>query len=73
MADKKSILELSERIAQESGVSKEEVDRFLRSFVKELSEGILSDGQVKVRGIGTFKIQWNEPRKSVDVRTGAER
>ncbi|MCR4619154.1 MAG: HU family DNA-binding protein [Paludibacteraceae bacterium] len=72
MADKKSILELSERIAQESGVSKEEVDRFLRSFVKELSEGILSDGQVKVRGIGTFKIQWNEPRKSVDVRTGAE-
>lgn len=72
MAEKKSFLEFSEQIALETGVSKEDADRYLRALVKEMGEGILADGQVKVRGLGTFRVQWNEPRKSVDVRTGQE-
>ncbi|MPM76007.1 hypothetical protein SDC9_123002 [bioreactor metagenome] len=27
---------------------------------------------MKLKGLGAFKLQWNEPRKSVDVNTGAE-
>ncbi len=72
MAEKKSFLEFSEQIALETGVSKEDADRYLRALVKEMGDGILAEGQVKVRGLGTFRVQWNEPRKSVDVRTGQE-
>jgi nucleoid-associated protein YgaU len=32
----------------------------------------LANDTVKLKGFGTFKLQWNEPRKSVDVNTGEE-
>jgi hypothetical protein len=38
--------------------------------VQVIQEYLEKDGVVKVKGLGTFKLIWNEPRKSVDVSTG---
>jgi nucleoid DNA-binding protein len=70
--EKKSIQELLADIAASSGCDKREVDSFVRSFVNVLDKGIVDDGVVKIKGFGTLKLQWNEPRKSVNVRTGEE-
>ena len=70
--EKKSIQELLADIAASSGCDRREVDSFVRSFVNVLDKGIVDDGVVKIKGFGTLKLQWNEPRKSVNVRTGEE-
>jgi nucleoid DNA-binding protein len=70
--EKKSIQELLADIAASSECDKREVDSFVRSFVNVLDKGIVDDGVVKIKGFGTLKLQWNEPRKSVNVRTGEE-
>lgn len=70
--NKISIQELLADIAASSGCDRREVDSFVRSFVNVLDKGIVDDGVVKIKGFGTLKLQWNEPRKSVNVRTGEE-
>lgn len=70
--NKISIQELLAEIAAGSGCDRREVDSFVRSFVNVLDKGIVEDGVVKIKGFGTLKLQWNEPRKSVNVRTGEE-
>ncbi len=72
MSEKRSILDLVDEISQTTGINKNDTEKYIRSLIEQIQSGILQDGQVKVKGLGTFKVQWNEPRKSVDVNTGAE-
>ena len=65
-----SLQELTDTIATQSGVTKRFTESFLRELVEVIQEYLEKDGVVKVKGLGTFKLQWNEPRKSVDVSTG---
>lgn len=71
MENKKiSIQELTDVIAAHSNSSKRFTESFLRELVLVIQEYLEKDGVVKVKGLGTFKLIWNEPRKSVDVSTG---
>ena len=66
-----SLQELTDTIVAQSGVTKRFTESFLRELVQVIQEYLEKDGVVKVKGLGTFKLIWNEPRKSVDVSTGA--
>ncbi|MEE1183251.1 MAG: HU family DNA-binding protein [Paludibacteraceae bacterium] len=62
--------ELTDTIVAQSGATKRFTESFLRELVQVIQEYLEKDGVVKVKGLGTFKLIWNEPRKSVDVSTG---
>ena len=73
MADNKlSWSELRRIVAQRAGVGEKEANAFLNAFNAQLLEALKADKQVKVNGLGTFKLQAVAPRKSVNVTTGEE-
>ena len=73
MADTKlSWTELRRALATRAGVSEKEANSFLNAFNEQLVEALKSDKQVKVNGLGTFKLQAVAPRKSVNVTTGEQ-
>lgn len=67
---KQSIQELVEIIAAQTHFTKKFSEEFLREFSVVVQEYLEKDGFVKVKGLGTFKLVWNEERKSVNVTTG---
>ncbi|MFZ4581514.1 MAG: HU family DNA-binding protein [Paludibacter sp.] len=68
--DKISSQEMVEQIATKLSVSKRVAEEFLKSLFSEIEEALLKGESVKIKNLGTFKMQWNEPRKSVNVQTG---
>ena len=73
MADNKlSWSELRRTLMTRAGVSEKEANAFLNAFQSQLVEALKQDKQVKVNGLGTFKLQGVAPRKSVNVTTGEE-
>lgn len=70
--EKVSIQDLVDVISQRTGYSKKKADDFIRVFQDTVEEALIKDGLVKIKGFGTFKLVWNEPRKSVNVQTGQE-
>lgn len=72
MADKLSWTDLRRSLAQRAGVSEKEANAFLNSLNAQIVEALKTDKQLKLNGLGTFKLQAVAPRKSVNVTTGAE-
>ena len=73
MAENKlSWTELSRALATRAGVSEKEANTFLNAFNAQLVEALKQDKQVKINGLGIFKLQAVAPRKSVNVTTGEE-
>lgn len=73
MADNKlSWTELRRALIVRAGVKEAEVNAFLNAFQTQLIEALKTDKQVKINGLGTFKLQAVAPRKSVNVTTGEE-
>lgn len=72
MAEKLSWSELRRLIAQRAGVSEKSANAFLNSLNSQIISALKSDKQVKINGLGTFKLQAVAPRKSVNVKTGEE-
>ncbi len=64
--------ELASLLATELGGNPREAEDFLKAFILVLEEQLLANDVMKIKGLGTFKLQWNEPRKSVDVNTAEE-
>lgn len=72
MAEKLSWSELRRALAARTDVSEKNASAFMNAFISQLIEGLKSDKQVKINGLGTFKLQAVAPRKSVNVSTGEE-
>lgn len=70
--EKMNAAEIVELLSQQTAVSKKLSDDFLKTLLMTIEEALVLQDSVKINGLGTFKLQWNEPRKSVDVNTGAE-
>ena len=70
--DKTNMNELVQLVAEKTGLSRNVVDNFLKRLFAIVEDGLRKDGAVKINSFGTFRLQWNEPRKSVDVNTGEE-
>lgn len=71
-ADKTGINELVQLVADKTGQSRSVADGFVKKLFAIVEDGLRVDGAVKINNFGTFRLQWNEPRKSVDVNTGEE-
>lgn len=72
MAEKLSWTELRRALAKRTGVSEKTAGAFLNAVQAQLLEALKTDKQVKINGLGTFKVQAVAPRKSVNVTTGEE-
>ncbi len=72
MAEKLSWTELRRALAVRAGVSEKTAGLFLNGYISQLINGLKDDKQVKINGLGTFKLQAVAPRKSVNVSTGEE-
>ena len=73
MADNKlSWTELRRALASRAGVSEKEANAFLNAFNAQLIEALKTDKQVKVNGLGIFRLQTVAARKSVNVTSGEE-
>lgn len=70
--EKLSVQELIELMTTGQTVSKKTVDEFIRVLFSTIEDAMVNGDSVKIKGLGTFKSQWNEPRKSVDVNSGEE-
>ena len=70
--DKLTTQELTDLLAHKASVSKKMGEDFLKAFFLTIEESLLANDFVKIKNFGTFKLQWNEARKSINVRTGEE-
>lgn len=71
MADNKlSWTELRKALAMRTGTNEKEAKLFLDALNQQILEGLKQDKQVKINGIGTFRMQSVAPRESVNVNTG---
>lgn len=65
-----SLSNIIEELATKSGLSREASDNFMHAFVEAIEKGLREDSIVKIKGLGTFKLQEVNDRGSVDVNTG---
>lgn len=62
--------ELAQRLADKHNIGKRNVSDFLNSFIDVIRENLASEGSVKIKGLGTFKVVKVKDRESVNVNTG---
>lgn len=63
---------LAKALAADTGHTRKQCEDFLRELFSICSEALAKGEDVKVRGLGVFRIVEVEERKSVNVATGAE-
>lgn len=64
--------DLVDMLALELGLTKKLSDDFIKALTETIEDALLEQDSVRIHGLGTFKTQWNNPRKSVDVNTGED-
>lgn len=57
-------------LSERSELSRQDAEQFVAAMFDQLKIGLSADEQVKVKGLGTFKVQTMRSRLSVDVNTG---
>lgn len=62
--------ELAQVLTDKYGLERTAAEQFVEKMFDVLVKGIAADRQVKVKGLGTFKVVAVASRKSVDVNTG---
>ncbi len=70
MNSKLNIQELSEQIAKELDISIEDVSAFLDAMFLLIYDTLLTGEEVRVKGIGVFKLALVDKRESIDVNSG---
>lgn len=70
MSAKMTLQQLSEVFAKSNGVPKKTSEIFVKYLFDTVEEGLLTDGVVKVKGWGTFKLVDIGARESISVSTG---
>ena len=70
--EKLSSQEIIDIVALKASVSKRASEEFLKVMISTIEEALMSGDSVKIKNFGTFKLHWNEPRKSVNVQTGED-
>ena len=65
-----SLSNIAEELAEKSNLTRDVADSFIHAFVEAIEKGLQEDNVVKIKGLGTFKLQEVSDRESVDVNTG---
>jgi DNA-binding protein HU len=61
---------IADTVAKKHKITVKEAEKFVSAMFDVMNEGLKTDKLVKVKGLGTFKVQAVKPRKSVNVNTG---
>ena len=69
---KLSASEIVELMVKDRMITKKSAEEFVKVFFSVIEDALKDGETVKIKGLGTFKSQWNEARKSVNVNTGEE-
>ena len=62
--------EIVDLIAESTSTTKRVCELFLRELFATVSQSLIDGEDVKIKGVGTFKVTRVKPRKSVSVNTG---
>lgn len=65
-----SLNTLGKLLADKSGLSQVEAELFIRKMFDVCNQGLDADKQVKIKWLGTFKVQTTKDRESINVNTG---
>ena len=65
-----SLNTLGKLLADKSGLSQVEAELFIRKMFDVCNQGLEADKQVKIKWLGTFKVQTTKDRESINVNTG---
>lgn len=65
-----SLNTLGTLLADKSGLSQVEAELFIRKMFDVCNQGLDADKQVKIKWLGTFKVQATKDRESINVNTG---
>ena len=71
MTDEKiTISDIRKAISKQMSLPEETASRFLAALFPTIIDGLKADKVVRLSGLGSFKLVWVEPRKSVNIQTG---
>jgi nucleoid DNA-binding protein len=62
--------EIIELIVQQSGITKKLAAELLHAIPGIIEEGLKKDGEVRVKGLGTFRMRWTRGRIGRNLKTG---
>ena len=65
-------LELRKAVVERANCTEKEAESFLNALLESINEGLVSDKQVKIKGLGSFALKAVAPRKSVNIATGED-
>ena len=65
-----SLNTLGKLLADKSGLSQVEAELFIRKMFDVCNQGLDADKLVKIKWLGTFKVQATKDRESINVNTG---
>ena len=68
--EKLTWLELRKAVAEYANTSEQEAEQFLDALLDGIVEGLKTDKQVKIKGLGNFSLKAVAPRNSVNIATG---
>ena len=70
--DKISVQDVIDSLATKTDITKQQADDFFKVLISTIEEALLANDFVKIKNLGTFKLNWVAPRKSVNVQTGED-
>ena len=70
MSDSLSARGIIERLVKQAGIKKKLAAEILHVMPQIIEEGLLRDGEVRVKGLGTFRLKWVRPRVGRNPKTG---
>ena len=68
--DKISAQDVIDSLAVKTDLTKLQAEEFFKAFIATIEEVLLTNDFVKIKSLGTFKLNWVAPRRSVNVQTG---
>ena len=65
-----TLKDLARIMAERNDMQRTESEQFVITMFDVLKEALAEEGQVKIKGLGTFKVQTMKERASVNINTG---
>jgi len=62
--------ELAHTLVEKYGLDRNAAEQFVSEVFQVLMAGLHEDKQVKIKGLGTFKVTSVASRRSIDINTG---
>lgn len=70
MTGKINIADIANLLAAKQNIDRTTAETFVREFFRTIEEALTTESQVKIKGLGTFKLIKVESRESVNISTG---